>query len=115
MGVARSMVQLATWLRALALAIWFGGGLAMLVATRAIFSVAESRRHNDRSLRGGGPRGRVGAAHHNFVLVAKPDGIFARNVMRLRQSFGRNANCRRGAHARGDATSTLYHEEEVSK
>jgi hypothetical protein len=85
MGAALSMAQPATSLRALS--IWFGGG----------------------------PRGRVGAAHHNVVLVAKPDGIFARNVMRLRQSFATNANCRRGAHARGGARSTLYQEEEVPK
>jgi hypothetical protein len=35
-------------LRALALAIWFGGGLAMLFATRGIFAVAESRKQAGR-------------------------------------------------------------------
>ena len=35
--------QLSVGLRALALAIWFGGGLAMLLATRAIFARAGSR------------------------------------------------------------------------
>ncbi len=35
--------QLALGLRSLALAVWFGGGLAMLLATRAIFARAGSR------------------------------------------------------------------------
>lgn len=35
--------QLAAGLRSLALGIWFGGGLAMLLATRAIFARAGSR------------------------------------------------------------------------
>ncbi len=36
-------VQLALGLRSLAFGIWFGGGLAMLLATRAIFARAGSR------------------------------------------------------------------------
>lgn len=35
--------QLAAGMRALAFSIWFGGGLAMLLATRAIFARAGSR------------------------------------------------------------------------
>ena len=36
--------QLALGLRGLALALWFGGGISMLLATRAIFARAGSRR-----------------------------------------------------------------------
>ena len=38
------MLQLAISLRTLALALWFGGGLALLTGARAIFRVADSRK-----------------------------------------------------------------------